>query len=224
MKRYLQIYDVTNFSHLALIRNTFLSVLILWTAVFRQNAVISLGIMCFFPRLKHSGMLSIVHAEFFFLCLFHHSLNLFQLFVLFLRKCHQNFPQDSQYSSRYPRALDWHSEINYVLQFDLLYVEQRIIPVAITFSGTWCQVSQLSMANPGCMPFVQHSYSPGPQGFPHLCKIQWDSLCFSYSLSVSSVTAVTFAWKCFVPSKQLTDWVLSPPCVFQHLRTSSYGA
>lgn len=66
MKRYLQIYDVTNFSQLALIRNTFLSVLILWTAVFRQNAVISLGIMCFFPRLKHSGMLSIVHAEFFF--------------------------------------------------------------------------------------------------------------------------------------------------------------
>lgn len=114
------------------------------------------------------------------------------------------------------------SEINDVLHFDLLYTEQRTIPVAITFSGTWCQVSQLT--NPSCMPFIQHSYSLNPQGFAHLCKTQWDSSCFSYSLSVSWVTAVSFAWKCFVPSKQPADWVLSPPCVFQRLQTSSYGA
>lgn len=43
-----------------------MSVLILQTAVFRQNAVISLGIMCLFPRLKHSGILPVVHADFFF--------------------------------------------------------------------------------------------------------------------------------------------------------------
>lgn len=69
-----------------------MSVLILQTAVFRQNAVISLGIMRLFPRLKHSGILPVVHADFFFLCLFHHSLNLFQLFRFIFEKVSPKLP------------------------------------------------------------------------------------------------------------------------------------
>ena len=64
-EKYLQNYDLSPFCQLTSIRNTFPSVVVLRTAVFRENAVVSLVVTCLFLRLKHSGVRSGEHAEVF---------------------------------------------------------------------------------------------------------------------------------------------------------------
>lgn len=63
MKKNPQNYDLSSFCQLTLIRKTFMSVMILHAAVFRDNAVVSLVMMCLLLGLKHSRILLSAHAE-----------------------------------------------------------------------------------------------------------------------------------------------------------------
>lgn len=61
----LQNYDLSTSCQLTLIRNTFMSVVILHTAVSRESAVVSLLMMCLLLRPKPSRILSSAHAQVF---------------------------------------------------------------------------------------------------------------------------------------------------------------